>query len=87
MFVIFSMSQESLLPGTVDLAGAIAAFDTLAREAYSIDPRCFSGLFLAQTATLLRQAQAGRVLDELDWLESFEAARLVSEIRDGGLHA
>lgn len=76
-------TNESSTPRGVDLGGAIAAFERLSREAYLCDARSFAGLFLSQTAYLLREVQDGRTVDEVEWLESLEAARLVSEL-DGG---
>jgi hypothetical protein len=80
-------TNESSIPRAVDLAGAIAAFQRLSREAYSLDTHSFVGLFLSQITYLLSQVQRGRTVDELEWLESLEAARLVSQMDKGGPHA
>jgi hypothetical protein len=76
----------SSIPRGVDLAGAIAAFDTLSRHALACDARSFVGLFLAESSRLLREIEGGRIVNEEEWLESLEAARLVSQM-DGGSDA
>ena len=70
-------------PSRIDLSGAITAFERLSSEAYSYDAHSFASLFLAQITHLLRELQAGRVIDETEWLESLDAVRIVSEM-DGG---
>lgn len=80
------MSKLTVGPRAIHLAGAIAAFERLSREAHSHDTHSFVGLFLSQTAYLLRAVQDGRIVDEAEWLESLEAALLVSQM-DGGPHA
>jgi hypothetical protein len=80
------MPKLTVVPRATHLAGAIAAFERLSREAYSLDTRSFVGLFFSQTAYLLRAVQDGRIVDEAEWLESLEAARLASQM-DGGPNA
>jgi hypothetical protein len=71
----------------VDLDGAIAAFDRLSRHALAYDEQSFVGLFLAESSRLLQEIEAGRTVDEHEWLESLEAARLVSQMDGGPPHA
>lgn len=63
-----------------NLNGAIAAFQRMSRHALACGTQSLTGLFLAESARLLREVQSGRPVDETEWLESLEAVRLASEI-------
>lgn len=78
--------NENESPRAALLAGAIAAFDRLSRHALACDAQSFVGLFLAESTRLLREIEAGRIVNEDEWLDSLEAARLVSQM-DGGPNA
>lgn len=80
--------QSNNTEGRASLAGAIAAFDRLSQHANDNAPQSLVTFFLTETAFLLRKVEAGDVVTEDDWLNSFESAALiVCESQRGGLDA
>jgi len=72
-----SHSNRNPVPRPNDLAGAIAAFERLSRHAFDCDAQSATGLFLAESARLLREIQNGRIVNEDEWLETLKLAASV----------
>ena len=62
------------VPRALDLAGAIHAFERLARHAFACHAQSTTALLLAVNAELLREIQGGRIVSEDEWLETLKAA-------------